>query len=63
MCADVWGYMYDQMSELSSGDGVCWIWGQVFGFRGVGGSWCGVSGCRDMCGTVRFVFARSLGGF
>ena len=28
-----------------------WIWGQVSGFRVVGGSWC-----RDMYGTVSLVF-------
>lgn len=56
MCADAWVHMYDQvlgylgMECTESGAGI------------VGGAWCGVSRCRDICGTRRVVFARPPSG-
>lgn len=35
----------------------------MFGFRGVGRAWCGVSGYRDMFETVRVVCASLQVGF
>lgn len=64
-CEDVWGIMcLDICTNVRVfGFGLCWICGQVFGFRGVGGAWCGVSACRDVYGTVRVVCTRPPDGF
>lgn len=55
VCYQVSGYL--GMDCAGSGTGV---WVQRCG---VGEAWCGVYGCKRMCGTVRAVCARPPGGF